>query len=239
MSSSKKNTIRFAVGTPDDPQSWIWRFWVHKDEVYLGAKDALQVFKVSLHNSGIWRVAFVKELNSKDNVNDRVILRWKKPEEFIHVWTPSIALLVSSIKPQRPLAKGKIQDDRITCLNEAVNGERIVLRIIFSIPKMSTTDLQKVLTSSDKLVGSLKKKNGEKVWLIKCKNKLTSIETAKIKDVMDKTKIHLKAESTEDTIYGARALLVVSEDVPTALTQPTIFDIALGKENIEIDKLWL
>ena len=51
---------------------------------------------------------------------------------------------------------------------------------------------------------------------------------------MGKAKIHLKVGSSEDSLHDSRALLVVSEDVPTVTTQPTILDISLGKENLEI-----
>ena len=59
------------------------------------------------------------------------------------------------------------------------------------------------------------------------------VELQKIRDVMTNTKIHLKAGSSEDSLTGSRALLVVSEDIPTASAQPTILDIPLGLENVE------
>lgn len=234
MASKNKDTIHFAVGTPDDPQSWVWRLWVQGDEIYLGAKNALQAFKVSLHKSGIWRIAFVKELKREDEANDRVIVKWKKPYEFAPGWTPSIAVVVSSIKPHRPFSKIKIEDERIIWLPEPMEGKRLVFKILISTSEMSEVDLKQVLISDDRLIGSLIKTNGEKAWLILREDDLSSIEVTKIRDVMYKTKIHLKASSSEDSLHDSRALLVVSEDVPTSTTQPTILDISLGKENIEI-----
>jgi hypothetical protein len=233
MSSKNKNTIRFAVGTPDNSQSWIWRLWVQGDEVYFGAKNAFQAFKVSLHKSGIWRIAFVKELKREDEVNDRVIIKWNKPEEFAPGWTPSVAVVVSSIKPERPFSKIKIEDKRILWVPEPENGKRLVFKLLFSTPEMSDIDLKRVLISGDKLIGKLVKNNGEKVWLVLREDNLSLIEITKIKDVMRKTKIHLKPDSSEDSIHDSRAILVVSEDVPTVATQPTILDISLGKENIK------
>jgi len=52
---------------------------------------------------------------------------------------------------------------------------------------------------------------------------------------MEETKSNLKAGSSKDSIGEARALLVVSEDIPTITTQPKIIDIELGKENVYID----
>jgi hypothetical protein len=36
---------------------------VWKDDVYLGARDLLKAFKVSLHASGVWRIAQVETLD--------------------------------------------------------------------------------------------------------------------------------------------------------------------------------
>lgn len=234
MTSKNKDIIRFAVGTPENPQSWVWRLWVQGDEVYLGAKNAIQAFKVSLHKSGIWRIAFVYELKRDDENTDRVIVKWKKPEEFAPGWTPSIAVLVSSIKPSRPFNNVKVEDKRIVWFSEPQNGKRAIFKVLLSIPGMTESDLKKVLISGDRYVGSLIKKNGEKVWLVLREDDLSTIEIVKIQDVMDKTKIHLKVGSSEDSLHDSRALLVVSEDVPITTTQPTILDISLGKENLEI-----
>lgn len=234
MSSKNKDVIRFAVGASENPQSWIWRLWVQGDDVYLGAKNALQVFKVSLHKSGIWRIAFVKELKREDEATDRVIVRWTKPGEFAPGWTPSIAVLVSSIKPSRPFNKVKMEDEGIVWFPEPLDGRRVLFKILISSPEMVELDLKKVLISGDRLVGTLTKKNGEKVWLVLREDDLSEIEITKIRDVMNKTKIHLKVGSSEDSLRDSRALLVVSEDIPTVATQPTILDISLGRENLEI-----
>src|SRR3989344_1097765 len=198
MSSKDKNIIRFAVGTQDDPKSWVWRLWVQGDEVYIGAKNSLQAFKVSLHKSGIWRIAFVKELKRSDDTADRVIVKWQKPGEFVPGWTASIAVAVSSIEPARPFKKVRVEDTRIVWFSQPTKGKRLLFKILISSQGMSETDLKKII------------------------------------DVMDKIKIYLKAGSSEDALNDSRALLVVSEDVPTTTTQPTILDISLGKENLDI-----
>src|SRR3989338_530076 len=234
MSSKDKNIIRFAVGTQDDPKSWVWRLWVQGDEVYIGAKNSLQAFKVSLHKSGIWRIAFVKELKRSDDTADRVIVKWQKPGEFVPGWTASIAVAVSSIEPARPFKKVRVEDTRIVWFSQQTKGKRLLFKILISSQGMSETDLKKIIVAGDKLAGRLVKTNGEIVWLVAREDNLSHVEIEKIKDVMDKIKIYLKAGSSEDALNDSRALLVVSEDVPTTTTQPTILDISLGKENLDI-----
>ena len=75
-----KPPIRIAVGTPDGVSSNSWRIWVQGMDIYVSCRDNFQEFKVSLHASGIWRVAFTEHaLKSRSDLlkpdSDRVISR--------------------------------------------------------------------------------------------------------------------------------------------------------------------
>jgi len=206
--------------------------WVHGDDVYLGARQALMVFKVSLHKSNVWRIALVSDLKRENNESDRVALKWKRPEEFAPGWTPSVGVLVSSIKPERPFKEVKVNDSRIRWFPPPAKGKRLVFKVLLSKPGFSENDLRNVMLPNDKFAGRLTKSNGEIVWLMIREDDLTPIEIQKIKEVMRGIKIPLKPPSTEDTIKSTRAISVVSIDKPTATNQPTILDIPLGKENL-------
>jgi hypothetical protein len=236
MSSKKSNTLRFAVGSPENNESWIYRMWVDGDDVYLGARDSLKVFKVSLHRSNIWRIAFVEDLKRDNPETDRVILKWRRPAEFAPGWTPSIGILISSINAKRPFKKTKIEDSRIQWLPSPVKGKKLIIKVLFSKPEISESDFNKVTMAGDRLIGKLKKISGEVIWVVLREDDLTSVEVAKIEDVMQKTKIHLKPGSSEDSLSDSRALLVVSENIPSTRNQPTIFDISLGKENLNVSR---
>ncbi len=235
MTSKKSNVIRFAVGSPEDIQSWVWRMWVKGDDVYLGARDALTTFKVSLHKSNIWRIAFVKDLELEDKESDRVIMKWKRPGEFAPGWTPSIGILISSIKPQYSFEKQKIDDARIHWFTPPAQGKKLIFKVLFSKSNLSEIDLKLVTLPKDRLVVRLIKDNGEIVWLVVREDNLTPLEIKKIRDVMKKTNINLKSGSTDNSVNDSRALLVVSEDTPSVTAQPTILDIAFGKENLVME----
>jgi len=75
-----KPPIRIAVGTPDGVSGNSWRIWVKGMVTYVSCRDNFREFKVSLHASGIWRVAFTEQaLKSRPDLfkpdNDRVISR--------------------------------------------------------------------------------------------------------------------------------------------------------------------
>jgi hypothetical protein len=227
------NTTRFAVGTPQDIQSWIRRMWVHRDEVYIGARDALTVFKVSLHNSGIWRIAFVADLEREEADSDRVIVKWNKPDEFVTGWTPSVGILVSSIRPQRPFRPTAVDDSRVRWFAPPRDGQKLLFKVLFSKPDYSEEHLHRIKLEQDRVVARMVKSNREVVWLVMREEGLSPVEVGKLQDVMTKTKIHLKPGSSEDSVSSSRALLVISEDFPTISTQPTILDVPLGRENLE------
>jgi hypothetical protein len=77
-----KSPLRFAVGTPEGVSSNSWRAWVQGMETYVSCRDNFREFKVSLHSSGVWRVAFTEEAFKKNSHlhsldGDRVLHRHK------------------------------------------------------------------------------------------------------------------------------------------------------------------
>ena len=233
MSLKDKNTIRFAIWNINNVKSNIWRLWVNKNEIYLGAKNTLHVLKVSLHHSGIWRIAFVKDLKREDMESDRVIFKWNKPTLVNNWFVSSIGVIVSSINPNIPFKHEQREDKRIIFIPEAKEGRRMLFKIYISQPGITEEMFKKNLRFTDILIGNLTKQNGEKVWLIYMEDDLSLDELKMIKEVMYNTKIDLRW-NIEDITYTPRALRFISEDTPTDNTQPTILDISLGKENVQI-----
>jgi hypothetical protein len=99
--SYDKHPIVFAVGSPESVRSSVWRLWVRNDDVYFGAIEALTGFKVSLHQSGVWRAAFVKSLDKDANI-DRAAKKWARPSEAEPGITHALSVVISPIAPHRP-----------------------------------------------------------------------------------------------------------------------------------------
>ncbi len=75
----------------------LWRVWVHGDEIYLAPRGMAQLVNLSLHSSGIWRWAWVKDsVLDEELEGDRAHERWLKPGPFIPGWIvgPSVMFLV-------------------------------------------------------------------------------------------------------------------------------------------------
>ncbi|MDO8615292.1 MAG: hypothetical protein Q7T33_06095 [Dehalococcoidia bacterium] len=175
----------------------------------------------------------MKELEGRDRDTDRAVVKWTRPSEFTPGWTGSVAVLVSPIEPLRPFRTATVADPRIQWFSPAAKGQKLLFKVIFG--EAGHTDISRVILPADRTLGPLRKKNGESVWLVLREDNLTLIELSKISDVIDNLKIHLRAGSSVDSVTDSRSLLVVAPDAPGMKDQPTVFDIALGKENIHID----
>jgi hypothetical protein len=76
-----RSPFRVAIGTPGGLSSNSWRIWTAGRDAYIACRDNFREFKVSLHASGIWRVAFTSEaLNKRPDLQlsdgDRVLQRY-------------------------------------------------------------------------------------------------------------------------------------------------------------------
>ena len=104
--------LRFALGSATGARSNVWSVFGSKnfDDVYVGARDMLPVAKLSLHESGLWRRAYIKELAVKilPPDEDRVLNRWEPPTPFADGWLHAVSIIIpcSSVqKSPEPLKK--------------------------------------------------------------------------------------------------------------------------------------
>jgi hypothetical protein len=76
--------IRWAVGDPDGRRSQSWTVFGSRNsnDFYVGPRFQVDRFKVSLHESGKWRLAWADEFAPKLGLpegQDRVLQRWRPP----------------------------------------------------------------------------------------------------------------------------------------------------------------
>jgi hypothetical protein len=186
--------------------------WVNGNDVYIGAREALHVFRVSLHQSDIWRIAWVADLDRPDSESDRVIVKWTRPNQFAPGWTPSIGIFFSSIRPSRPLRPLQIDDDRLTWFSPPSESKSLLFKVLLSQSEFTENDLRRVTREQDRLAARMVKKNGEIVWLVTREEDLTEPERRQIDKYMSNTRIQLKSTSSENALRALRILVVASED---------------------------
>lgn len=79
--------VRFAVGHPDGARSATWKVWTARKtaDVYIACRPLGGYLKVSLHESGKWRTAFLDEYARTEEYflpgdRDRAFQKWDRPE---------------------------------------------------------------------------------------------------------------------------------------------------------------
>lgn len=89
MGAAASLAVRFGIGSPTGARAPIWRVWATpgKDDLYLSGRSFAGDLKVSLHGSGVWRLAFTEQHAQRVNSlvapgKDRLIHRWSRPPEF-------------------------------------------------------------------------------------------------------------------------------------------------------------
>lgn len=227
-----EDTLRFGIGSADDARSHVWRLWVQRNDVYLGARDLPQTIKVSLHQSGIWRIAYVRELTEEDDGDDRLVFKWKRPAEFARGWTRSVAVVVPEIGAMRPFDPFEVDDSRVGWFASPGRNRKAVFTVLFSRPGLTESDLSGVSMPGDRLVGSVGKADGETVWVSLREEPLAAVEMSTIHREIDDIRINLPPGGSEGDIAGARIFRVAWPDEANAQDQPTIADIPLTKNHV-------
>jgi hypothetical protein len=79
-----RDKLRFAICGNDEKHSGTWSVWGNKNDFYIGARSILGSMKVSLHASGICRVALTEgqiKLLAEQGLEapvDRAFVKWKR-----------------------------------------------------------------------------------------------------------------------------------------------------------------
>ena len=77
-------TLRFAAGSPERPNSGVWRLWTHGSDTHLAARIAAHLSKLSMHKSGQWISAFTSQSGVvvDKETGSRRHRTWTRPPEF-------------------------------------------------------------------------------------------------------------------------------------------------------------
>ena len=202
--------------------------WVNVDDVYLLARQTGMFWKVSLHQSGIWRVAFTTPQPQQGKEADRAILKWNRPNEIKPGWIPSISIYVPSIRPMHPFPSKLSGHPRTRWFARPADGRKFVFKVLFSNPSFKLR-----CSESDTLIAQFAKKNKEVVSLLAHEQEMSEWEQGFVRNQMGMFRIHLKAGSIGASV-DSRAILI-SEDSGVPEPQPMLIDIPLGRENLVID----
>jgi len=166
------NTIRFQVVAPGGRSSDVWRIWNAGDDVYLAPRAKGGDFKISLHHSGTWRLAFTSEysrlmhkLGTWDA--DRCLETIERPAEHatgftraVWMYFPDSELRISRSPQQRPKP--------IVQIPGPPGGGIRNVNVIFTAPQSRFTKTEPPLQASlgATPLASWSLSNGETLWVV-------------------------------------------------------------------------
>jgi hypothetical protein len=215
--------IRFAVGSREDVRSSVWRLWANKSELYLAARTAAGLAKISFHKSGICRYAIAS------TVPRAPIRSWRRSKEL----KPGIVPLFTVVVPAFTM-EGRFQDKLppankpIVFLPPLPSGTKLQIELLLTKSAFTKDDFRKVPGHDQTtLVGAVRLTH-ETAWLVAHTKVLTAYEQKWIANLVRTTKLHARASGWE-AIQWARI-----HSFEAGLKCPAIVDIPLGPDNVDI-----
>ena len=168
-------TIRFVVGDPDDLRASTWRCWIAgrgKDDIYLAPRPIAGSFKVSLHESGDWRVAFTTEFKEKmkrqgrwAEGDHRSVARWRKPEQL----APGVVLAFRVIVPASAVsipAEPRLLPGDLVWIRPPHENMAAEISLVLTGKDTRVTGWPGKRGMNNDLVGSLNLPSGTTLWLV-------------------------------------------------------------------------
>jgi hypothetical protein len=230
MPSSQEKTLRFAVGSPSEYRSAVWRLWVQGNDVYLAGRTTVNVIKFSLHRSGIWRLAWTDSSGLRaGNSSDRVEHRWLRPSEFRPGWTQGPALIVPNVGTKKPFRHTLNEGSGPIAWYPAPRpGNKHHFTILFADPAAPHESWHTVLRPGDRSVGVLDQRNGTKVVLAQREVPMVEKESSYIYEFAGDMRIrypHSIPEEVEGSVFTAGT----DDD-----GHPYVLDIPMGWENVHL-----
>lgn len=159
-------TLRFAAGSPERPNSGVWRLWTHGSDTYLAARVMARLFKLSMHKSGQWISAFTSESGVVGESGSRRHRTWNRPPEFTPGWVQGPAVLIPWVKWRgqfKPIGQQPPPDT--VWVPGPARKRKLLFNVLFSAVTVPADGIKAVSQPGDLIVGSLPLSNGETVWL--------------------------------------------------------------------------
>jgi hypothetical protein len=164
-----KDKVRFAVGRPGGHYSGVWAHWGNKSDFYIGARSILGSMKISLHKSGICRVALTDRhfaaLTQKGRLvpNDRAFVKWERlfaPDEGAHL-AAVLVFPTDFLRLEAPVGTAK---KPLLLIESASPGKAVEIGYFYCREARQTLESKFLAIGKPLVFTDLE--NGEVVWMV-------------------------------------------------------------------------
>ncbi|MGH3072118.1 MAG: hypothetical protein ACRDNB_07595 [Gaiellaceae bacterium] len=173
MSRTRKQILRFAVGTADGPRSPTWRLWVPrgKSDVYISSRRVANSVKVSLHEPGPSRFALTREHVEGPNPiavpgdDPRRPIEWERerPRLPSAPMTRAVAILVPF---EEVTERGYPESGEIVWTKPPAPGMCVEYDVFYSAAGLTVEGYPGARSMGTQLIGTVDLANGERVWVV-------------------------------------------------------------------------
>lgn len=137
--------VRFGVGSPSGARSGTFRLWApkNKSDVYVASRPVAGIMKVSLHESGDWRVQFTRPEIAEQWApgQGRVLDHWRRPPDTIDGWTRGLMVWVPESEVTAVPA-GHDEKKDIIWVPKPEPGEVIAFHVVIARPRPNLVALE-------------------------------------------------------------------------------------------------
>lgn len=234
----KKNRgIRFAVGEPGR-RSTVWRSWGNprKGDVYIASRYSAHLQKISLHETGDWRIQWVGATPDPSEIawtsnsgrtfySPRILDQWQRPDHR-DGWTDAVSIFVPSADVQQ--VPGDHEPASGTRWLQDPGPRRTVhLRFYLAEPGCAPLDLSSAFVDRDTsvaLVDGFRLITGETLLIFAANVPLTPAQQAKIRRARRAARRNAVDSFDLSPASGPRATVLEVEDDG----HRTLWDLALA-----------
>lgn len=161
--------IRFAVCSPDGLRAATWKCWSppRKCDVYLACRELRGALKTSLHESGNWHVAYLKDffdnqVGTAQSKQGRFIERWDRPTPI----APGVTLAYRVVTPWSSCNTRGTLPGSVHVVPRPAEGQAIEFDIFLIDSKIPISGWPGKNKQATRLVGSYALPNGASVWVV-------------------------------------------------------------------------
>lgn len=225
-----------AVGSADALHSGIWKFWVQGDEFYAAETYGHTAIKISVHKSGVCRMASVQGGGLDDHEWDqdrdpRVIKRWQIAEVGAEDYTQCFSLLVPTVFiPDRLGVPGTVPAGRVGRVIWIRPAPLMYsMRLEFMRTRDDSPPVVPPYASASELVGTLDLRSGSRLWCYRYDAAMS---------LKDLSAWQNQLASATLTMTGKRPVngeLLATMTSPADHPFPVVRTLALGLSNMKFD----
>ena len=169
-----ESAMRFSVKNDLNKRSSIWKCWTNigtgKKDVYITNRTIGKALKASLHETGLWHIAFdssflKKEVQQESRLlHNRFVDKWSKPLEISDGCTLALRIIIPEDVVTTPIND---KDPRSTIWIVAPpSGKAIEIVLLLTAPHPSASGWPGRDSMGAQLIGSIEIENGYRLWLV-------------------------------------------------------------------------